>query len=340
MSRLVMRASRSSDLDALMELANLSGAGFTSLPVDEQRLTERLAKSEKAFAGDLDHPQYGKYLLMMEDSDTGEVVGCSAVKSGIGVDRPYFNYRIITLAQASNAADRRFDMDALVLTNEVAGATEVGTLFVKKERRGGGSGRLAAQSRYLLMAMAPERFSDRVVSELRGVVSPDGVSPFWEHLGRLFFQMGFQEADHLSAVSDNQFILDLMPRHPIYVDMLPSEAREVIGRVHADGVGALKLLEWEGFRFERLIDIFDGGPQVEAQRDRIRTIRDSRVVTLEAGEVEDGAQGLVATGGVDGFRAALCVARHIGDDRWAVDAAVLDALQAKPGAAARLWTRT
>ncbi len=85
------------------------------------------------------------------------------------------------------------------------------------------------------------------MSELRGVVSPEGVSPFWEAVGRHFFRMDFAEADKLSATTDNQFILDLMPQHPIYVDLLPEAARAVIGQCHRDGLGARRLLEWEGF---------------------------------------------------------------------------------------------
>ena len=168
-SAYVMRPSRMDDFEALLNLAELSGPGFTSLPVDEPILRERLEKSDKAFHGRQKRLEYGKYLLMMENADTGEVVGCSAVKAGTGIDQPFFNYRIITLAQASHAAgDLRFDMDALVLTNEYVGYTEVGTLFLKSEHRGGGAGRLAAQSRYLLMAAAPDRFGPKVLAELRG----------------------------------------------------------------------------------------------------------------------------------------------------------------------------
>jgi arginine N-succinyltransferase len=182
------------------------------------------------------------------------------------------------VAQASHAADKRFDLDALVLTNEFVGYTEVGTLFLKPSFRGGGAGRLAAQSRYLLMAAAPERFGEMVLAELRGVVSEDGETPFWDAIGKHFFRMSFADADKLSATSDNQFILDLMPKYPIYIDLLPPEAREVIGRCHADGVGAMKLLEWEGFRFERTVDIFDGGPSVSAKVKDIRAVRESKVL--------------------------------------------------------------
>jgi arginine N-succinyltransferase len=340
----VMRPSRLDDIEALAELAHLSGPGFTSLPEDEPILRERLDRSERAFHGRQRNLQYGKYLMMLEHIPTGTVVGCSAVKAGTGIDHPFFNYRIITLAQASHAAGNlRFDMDALVLTNEYVGYTEVGTLFIKPDHRGGGGGRLAAQSRYLLMAAAPERFSDRVLAELRGVVDDQGISPFWECLGRHFFRMDFADADKLSATTDNQFIVDLMPRYPIYVDLLPPEAREVIGRCHSDGVGAYKLLQWEGFEFDRTVDIFDGGPLVAAQRRHIRTIQESRMVTVEAGDSGsdgDARQGLLSSNRLPDFRVSLGKFTRRGETGLVASADVLDALKIKPGAAARVWMRS
>ncbi|MEO0467773.1 MAG: arginine N-succinyltransferase [Pseudomonadota bacterium] len=335
----VIRPSRLDDFDALMELAELSGPGFTSLPVNEALMRERLQKSDKAFRGELDQPQSGKFLMMLEELGTGEVLGCCAVKAGVGVDQPFFNYRIITLAQASQAGDRRFDMDALILTNEFVDYTEVGTLFLKPEARGAGVGRLTGQSRYLLMAAAPEQFSSQVLAELRGVVDEDGGTPFWEAVGRHFFRMSFPEADFLSAVSDNQFILDLMPKYPIYVDLLPPEAREVIGRCHADGVGALKLLEWEGFRFERVVDIFDGGPLVKCEQQNIRTVRESRLVTLQAGEIEgDAGFALISTDRLPNFR-VVSVRADIGESTAYADASVFDVLQIKPGDTVRIWAK-
>lgn len=336
---LVIRPSEPGDFDALMALAELSGPGFTSLPVHEGILRRRLELSARAFAGKTDGPQTGKFLMMLEDGETDEIGGCCAVKAGVGVDYPFFNYRIITLAQASQAAQRRFDMDALILTNEFVGFTEVGTLFLKPEFRGGGAGRLTAQARYLLMAAAPEQFGPRVLAELRGVVDEEGNTPFWDCLGAHFFRMRFAEADLLSAISDNQFILDLMPKYPIYIDLLPPEAREVIGRCHAEGVGALKLLEWEGFRFERVVDIFDGGPLVTCERRNIRTIRESRKVRLEAGEDDAAKDGFVSTDRLEDFRVAAAPIVHEGGDVAHVPPDVFDRLKMKPGAPARIWTR-
>ncbi|VTN82876.1 Arginine N-succinyltransferase [Klebsiella pneumoniae] len=44
------------------------------------------------------------------------------------------------------------------------------------------------------------------------------------------------------------------------------------------------MLEKEGFRYLNYIDIFDGGPTLECDIDRVRAIRKSRLVTTEAGE--------------------------------------------------------
>lgn len=334
-----MRPALKTDFDALMQLAEESGPGFTSLPVHERVLNERLALSEDSFAGRLEQPAYGKYLMMLEHVETGEIAGCSAVKAGTGVKAPFFNYRIITVAQASLEAERRFDMDALVLTNEFIGYTEVGTLFLREAFRGGGTGGLLAQSRYLLMAAAPDRFGEMVLAELRGVVDAEGRAPFWDHLGRHFFRMSFPEADLLSATTNNQFILDLMPKYPVYVDLLPPEAREVVGRCHADGVPALKLLEREGFRFERVVDIFDGGPIVVAPRRMIRTIRDSRRVRLDIGDAA-GHKGLLASAEISRYRATLAEGDVTQDGRFVTDQATLDRLELTPGSEAIFWERS
>ncbi|HRK66494.1 MAG TPA: arginine N-succinyltransferase, partial [Hyphomonas sp.] len=141
----------------------------------------------------------------------------------------------------------------------------------------------------------------------------------------------------------NQFIVDLMPRYPIYVDLLPPEAREVIGRCHSDGVGAYKLLQWEGFEFDRTVDIFDGGPLVAAQRRHIRTIQESRLVTVVEGETsgdDEARQGMLSSNKLPDFRVSLGKFVRRDESNLVVPADVLDALKLKPGAQARVWMRS
>ena len=82
---------------------------------------------------------------------------------------------------------------------------------------------LLARSRYLFIAQHRARFADRILAELRGVIDEAGGSPFWDGVAGRFFGMNFQEADEFNAVHGNQFIADLMPKHPIYTAMLQRE---------------------------------------------------------------------------------------------------------------------
>lgn len=330
----IMRAAGPADLEDFKQLRANAGAGFTSLMLDDAVLAARLQHSAASFAANLAAPGAERYFLALEHAASGAVVGCCGVKATIGEKPPFFNFRIIREAQSSSAVDRRFDMDVLIGVNDFTGCTEVGSLFVRPEHRAPGVGRALAQSRYMLMAAAKHRFHTQVVSELRGVVSPSGVSPFWEAVGRHFFRMDFAQADALSATTDNQFILDLMPQHPIYVDLLPESARAVIGKCHEAGQGARRMLEWEGFAFSNVVDIFDGGPLLSTQRDQIRTLRESRRVRVRAGE--GARRGLLAAAEFSAFRCAQ-VRATLHDGEALVDAETLAALGLAPGDEALLW---
>ena len=336
----VMRAASLRDIDGFKHLRERAGTGFTSLMINDEAMESKLALSEVSFAKREETQGPERYFIALEHVETGQLAGCCAVKSTIGETPPFFNFRLIREAQSSVIVNRRFDMDVLIGVNDFTGQSEVGTLFVRPEHRAAGIGRSLAQCRYLLMAISPNRFSERIVSELRGVVYADGVSPFWEALGRHFFRMDFAEADKISANTDNQFILDLMPQHPIYVDLLPKAARDVIGKCHKDGEGARRLLEWEGFSFASVIDIFDGGPLVSCMRDHIRTKRESRRKRAElGGDLSAAPRALVATPRVADFR---CVSTQaiVEGDAVKLDGGAMKVLQIEPGADVQVWVET
>lgn len=300
---LVVRPAGPEDLDHLLELAILSGPGFTSLPEDPDVLAERLELSRASFQGAL-NPAERWFTLMLEDTDTGDVDGVGSVKATVGLKRPFFSFRVVNTAASSPSLGVRLDHRTLVLVNECAGWSEVGSLFLKADRRKGGAGRLLSQSRYMLIGAEPEVFADTVLAELRGVFTPDGACPFWDHVAHKFFPMAFEQADRMTGSTDKQFILDLAPRHPIYVELLPEPARAVIGKVHPQGVAAMALLESEGFRPNGLVDIFDAGPTVSCRRDDIRTVRDAHALTVDIVDQPDAElAGLISTDSVAAFRA-------------------------------------
>jgi arginine N-succinyltransferase len=138
-----------------------------------------------------------------------------------------------------------------------------------------------------------------------------GNAPFWDALAGRFFGISFPEADEFNAVHGTQFIADLMPRTPIYVSLLAEGGRAVMGQPHPTGRAALRMLEHEGFVFDRYIDIFDGGPTVTARTDDIHTIRDARAEEVVA--IEDGgpAKMLVSAGRLGRFRACCASVKKL-----------------------------
>jgi arginine N-succinyltransferase len=316
-----VRPAREDDLDALLDLAKMTGGGFTNLPPNREALERRLAWSSASFTRDLEAPDNELYMLFLEDSETGRIGGTACLFSRVGVEWPFYSYKLGTVTQSSRELKRTFAMQVLYLVNDYDGASEVGGLFLHPELRVAGLGRLLARSRYMFMAQNRARFGDRVLAELRGRITPDGGSPFWDGLGAKFFGMPFQEADNFNSLYGNQFIADLMPKHPIYVSMLPDSAREVIGHPHETGLPAKRLLEAEGFSYDGYVDIFDGGPTMCCRVDNVRTVRDSRDAAL--GETVTGAEGLLpsllATGQLTDFRAWM------GHSDWCAEGLVLPA---------------
>jgi arginine N-succinyltransferase len=300
-----VRPAREDDLDAALELARMTGGGFTNLPPNRDALARRLAWSAESFARDIAAPDNEYYMLFLEDSATGRIGGTACLFSRVGAEWPFYSYKLGMVTQTSRELKRTFAMQTLYLVNDYDGASEVGGLFLHPELRVAGLGRLLARSRYLFMAQHRARFGDRVLAELRGCIDEQGGSAFWDGLGAKFFGMPFQEADSFNSLHGNQFIADLMPKHPIYVSMLSDAARAVIGQPHPSGMPAKKLLESEGFTFDGYVDIFDGGPTMCARVDNVRTVRDSvaAAVTAIAGSAQGLSPALLATGRLTGFRA-------------------------------------
>jgi arginine N-succinyltransferase len=170
----------------------------------------------------------------------------------------------------------------LSLCTDFEGSSEVGGLFLHPNERAGGLGVLLARSRYLFIKLHRERFADRVLAELRGVIDEAGGSPFWDAIAGRFFGMNFQEADTFNGAHGTRFIADLMPKTPIYTAMLPESARAIMSIPHPSGRAAMRMLEHEGFTSEGYVDIFDGGPTMSVRTDEIRTIREARDLVLTA----------------------------------------------------------
>jgi len=272
---IVIRPVITTDLDQLEHLATLAGFGLTTLPKNRELLEKRIHDSREGFRKTAGQPTGELYLFVMEDLTNGDVVGTCSVVSKVGGFEPFYAYRIESSVHESKMLQVRKEIQTLHLVKEHSGPSEIGSLFLAPDYRDSGNGRLLSLARFLFMAQHKQLFESQVIAEMRGVLDEQGISPFWEAMGRHFFEVEYPTADYLSLVS-KKFIADLMPTHPIYIPLLPKAAQDVIGQTHKNTAPAEGLLKAEGFRFNGMVDIFEAGPVLSCDRDEIRSVKESR----------------------------------------------------------------
>ncbi len=325
-----LRAAHPGDLESLYEMAKLTGGGFTNLPADRKALAHKLERAEAAYGRDDDTLADEQFVLVLEHAQSGALRGTCQMMTQVGQQWPFYSYRLATLTQHSEELQRTVRCEMLNLVTDLEGSSEVGGLFLHPNERAGGLGLLLARSRYLFIAMHRARFADRILAELRGVIDERGGSPFWDGIAGRFFGMSFQEADYFNAINGNQFIADLMPRHPVYVAMLSDGARSAIGVPHPSGRAAMRMLEEEGYAYEGYIDIFDGGPTMTARTDSVRSIAGARQSAVAQTDCIKGEKALLATGRLSGFRCCYGACEDTGEG-LAIDSAAADMLDIESG---------
>jgi len=331
-----MRPVRETDFDDIFALAQQAGGGMTNLPPEEKALRARISFAVESFAAGATEPGSEVYMMVLERDKN--VVGTAAVFSSIGLDSGFVNYKVNWTFHASAQLNKRIRRRLLVPTHDFTGSGEVGSLFLSSDVRGGGFGKFLARARYMFIAQSPDIIGERICAELRGWRTPGGGQPFWDALGKNFFEMEFEEADVHNAANGNQFIADLMPRISIYVCLLPEAARNCIGKPHENAVPAFNMLLREGFEYNDYVDIFDAGPLVDTKVSNLKTIKDSRVLNISSvGDASAGHDAIIVHGAVADFRAVH--AKIIVDgDEGVIDSDTAEALKAEKGSEVR-WVK-
>ena len=295
------------DLPAVEALAAQSPVGVTSLPANREALLHKIQASQDALAAEVRLYGEERYFFTVEDRASGRLLGLSGLVASAGYNEPFYSFRNELLIHASPELGIHNKIHALSLCHDLTGHSLLTSFFILPELGAGPAAELLSRSRLLFMAGHPARFADTVVSEMLGVTREDGSSPFWDAVGRNFFDMSYTEAELLSGLKSRTFLAELMPHYPIYVPLLPDAAQEAMGQVHPRAQITFDILMREGFETDHYIDIFDGGPTLHARVSGIRSIAQSRVVPVKIGTLSKGGgrQYLVANAQLQDYRAVL-----------------------------------
>ncbi len=334
---LVMRPAQMADLAEVQRLAADSPVGVTSLPDDAERLSDKIAASEASFSAEVSFNGEESYFFVLEDSESGRLVGCSAIVASAGYSEPFYSFRNETFVHNSRELKIHNKIHVLSLCHDLTGNSLLTSFYIERPLVNTEYAELNSRARLLFVAAHPERFADAMVVEIVGYSDDSGDSPFWDSVGRNFFDMSYSDAERLSGLKSRTFLAELMPHYPIYVPLLPDEAQEAMGQVHPRAQITFDILMREGFETDNYIDIFDGGPTLHARTSGIRSIAQSRMVPVRFGEPGKGGRPyLVSNGLLQDFRAVVAELDWVPGKPVTLSLEAAEALGVGEGASVRL----
>ena len=303
---LALRPVALTDLPQLQRLARESLVGVTSLPDDTERLRERILDSCASFDKDVQGHGPENYFFVLEDLSTRQLVGCSEILATAGFSEPFYSLRNRHFTSASRELNIEHGVPALSLCHDLSGHTLLRGFHIDAALVRTPFSELLSRARLLFIAAHSQRFAEAVITEIVGFSSDDGRSPFWDAVGKHFFDLPYAEAERLCGLESRTFLAELMPQYPLYVPMLPQAAQDCIGRIHPDGQEAFDILKCEGFETNSYVDLFDGGPTLYARTSNIRSIARSQTGTAKPGSPID-ARGryLVSNDSLKDYRAIV-----------------------------------
>ena len=159
-----IRAAAPDDLDALMAVSEHLDS--VNLPSDREFLAERIARSQRSFAGRIDDWRDGIYVFALEDTSTRRCVGTSTIVAKHGrPGMPYFWLAVTTEERRSVELGKRFVHTKLQLDSTEDGPTEIGGLILDPayRRHPEKAGKALSIVRLAYISMHPTRFERAVI---------------------------------------------------------------------------------------------------------------------------------------------------------------------------------
>ena len=307
-----IRQARLSDLEGLYSLARQFV--LLNLPANKVKLADILERSEQSFQNKIPHAEK-EFLFVSEDTEVQKIIGASKIVAKHGTSsNPNLFYKIDKKEKFSSDLGLGFIHQTLKFEQDHDGPTELGGLIVDRNyrRRTEKIGKSISLVRFMYIAAHLDFFENQLHCEMAPPLTAEGRSEFWEALGRRFTGLPYDEADRLSH-TNKEFIKSLFPEGELYMTLLESKARLVVGEVSEETRPAKALMEKLGFVYKNQVDPFDGGPHLGVPTLEALPIKDFRrgVLSFKAPLNPDKKMHLVGGLSNGEFRAKLCFVEFI-----------------------------
>ncbi len=251
------------------------GAGFRT---NRNGLEGKIECSLQSFKGQISNHEH-QYLFVLENS-AGQLIGMCGLET-VNRGQPFHTFRLHTEQIESKPLQIRRDLTVLHLVETLTGATSLCSQFVLPAYRRKGLGKLLTVGRLLYMANCRHKFNSPILVELRGAYDEKGYNRFWRWVGQPFFrQMDYSTYVQLLHAGLETELLNLLPKHPIYLSLMPPEAQTELQQIHPETLPNYKLCQAQGFRFSHHLGYSSGAPILQAELAQIYTLRKNQTAWL------------------------------------------------------------
>ncbi len=332
---MIVRPCTLADLPAIEDLAVESEVGITTLPVNKEKLKERIDLSIQSFNGQA--KELANYLFVLENTDNQDIVGVAGVIARAGAGGPFYSYRKEDVIHSSPSLGVNNRIPSLHLCHDLTDQTQLCSFFIKEDYRQTPAAELLSRARLLFIAEHRDSFGEYIIAEIPGILDEEENSPFWDSVGNRFFGVDYSLAEYYSGVKSQAFIAEMMPPYPLYVPLLTEEAQKALGQPNDNAMHTLSFLRKEGMKPTHYIDIFDGGPTLKANIQRLLTIRNSRKMLSKLVDHKTlGGHHLIANTRMSGFRAGLINLQGAYGDELPITQETATRLSLEPGDSLRV----
>ncbi|MDW6005218.1 arginine N-succinyltransferase [Vibrio mangrovi] len=321
---IIFRPAQLSDIQQIERLAHESGPMVYTLPAQRSHLIKKVERSIDSFRQDVFSPGEESYFFVLEETMTGQILGTGAINALAGYQEPFYALRNDILIHSSRELKVHSRIHALTLNHDLSDHSQLCSFYVIPALKNSLYPALITLGRLMFMSIHPERFTNDWLAVIPGVADKNGRAPFWEHVGRKFFRMDYNQVEYYNGTRDKTFIAELMPHHPLYVPLIDEEAQAVMGQVHPDAELQCGLLSEQGFEPDKYVEIFDAGPILTANRNTLDIWQNHRLCRVKLVERLPQAQKyLIGVSTETDFRAVMAEAWLEGSTLLLEDEALL-----------------
>ena len=208
----LIRQTTVDDASTLLKLAKM--VHFINLPADPDIIRTKIVRSRKSFAGKADSDREREFMFVIQDTETGNVIGTSSIVSVVSwPGHPHTYFQVRKREHYSDDLQTGQVHTTLEFGTDETGPSEIGGLILGPSYRGHKDklGMQLSLVRFHFIGLNRRWFADRILAEMMGPLTPDSRNLLWEYLGRRFINLSFTEADRFCQHS-KEFITSLFPR--------------------------------------------------------------------------------------------------------------------------------